>query len=87
MPVPLNPVVFIRLGVDEALGSVYEHPALRDESAVLVVDLAIAPVGLGAHGLEPEARDENPGTTIHFIYGIIYNSTTLLELLVGGSFS
>ena len=46
------------LGVDEALGGVDQHPALRDESNVLMVDFAIAPVGLGAHGLEPPAAAE-----------------------------
>ena len=46
------------LGVDEALGSVYQHPALWDKSTVLVVDFAIAPVGLGAHGLEKPAAAE-----------------------------
>ena len=46
------------LCVDEALGSVYQHPALRDQSSVLVVDLAIAPVGLGGHLLEKAAAAE-----------------------------
>jgi len=40
------------LGINEALCRVYEHPPLGDEGGVLVLDLAVAPVGLGGHGLK-----------------------------------
>jgi hypothetical protein len=46
------------LGVDEALGCVYQHTALRDQGTILVVDLAVVPVGLGGHLLEPAAAAE-----------------------------
>ena len=46
------------LGIDEALGGVYENPALGDESSVLVVDFSIAPVGLGGHRLEEAGAAE-----------------------------
>ena len=46
------------LDVDEALGGVYEHPTFRNEGSVLVVDLAIAPIGLRGHLLEPASATE-----------------------------
>jgi hypothetical protein len=44
--------------VDEALGSINQHPAFRYHGPVLVIDLAIAPVGFGGHGLEMAAAAE-----------------------------
>jgi hypothetical protein len=36
----------------------YQNPALGDQCSVLMVVLAITPIGLGAHGLEPPAAAE-----------------------------
>jgi hypothetical protein len=55
------------LDIDEALGSVYENPAFRDEGAVLVVDFSMLEEAGAADGrlqAEPPglANDErNPG--------------------------
>jgi hypothetical protein len=46
------------LGIDEALGGVYENAALRNHCAFFVVGLSIAPVRLGGHRLEEASAAE-----------------------------
>ena len=53
MSTPFSPP----LGAGETLGGVYENPALGDHGSILMVDLAIAPVGLGAIYLNKSAED------------------------------
>jgi hypothetical protein len=46
------------LGIDEALGGVYENAALGDEGTFFVVDFSIATVRLGGHLLEEASAAE-----------------------------